>query len=381
MDREEKKQDLLNKMRAISEKPVMSEQDTMKFSVYDREYREIRDAETIEHNARVLDRETKGSPGKSVYEKPKESNYFLADVARALKFGSEAKGISQEVRAVTSTSGSAAIQDPTVLDQIIFELQSENQIAEAGATFKRISNYEQMPKIEEYPNFHWQANEGDEIPVDTALQIGSVKWSLKDLAIRVRVSNQYLMDSVDGGKKTIQESMRRQINQGIAQAVFTGTGLSGQPGGIETFTGIQTVDVNPDAALVDWSHIIDACRLLSAQNVPISNISAFFSPTGWAQLASFADTTGQPLNKPELLKPVRFFNPTTLVLETYDTNTTTKMFLGDFSKLIVGFQGLFNITLDQTRAHHLETEFLVHLRMDAQATHENAFSQITGILI
>ncbi len=329
---------------------------------------------------RQMEAEIRDGTLTSVYSQRKE-NYFLADVVRSLKFGREAKGIPDEVRAVTSSSGSAAIQDPHVVDELIFKLQANSQLAEAGADFRPIANHMQMAKVSEYPSYHWQANEGDEIPVDAALSITSKKWDLKDLAIRVRVSNQYLLDSGERGRKLIEQSMVRQINQAVAQAVFTGSDTSGEPGGIETFTNLQTVDISPDAAMTDWTQIIEACRLLSAANVPIDKIAAFFSPTGWAQLASFADTTGQPLNKPALVEPVRFFNPTTLVLETYDTNTTTKMFLGDFSRLIVGFQGLFSITLDQSRASHLETEFMVHMRMDVQATHENNFAQITGILI
>lgn len=320
--------------------------------------------------------------GRSVVDRPEEKESFVfADIARSLKFGGEAKDVPSEIRAVTSSSGSAAIQDPHVVDKIIYELQSSNQLAEAGADFRNITNYMQMPKVTTYPNYHWQASEGDEIPVDTAMVISSKKWELKDLAIRVRVSNQYLMDSGTRGRKLVERSMVKQINQAIAQAVFTGTGLSGQPGGIETFSGLQTVDIDPDAVMTDWEYIIDACRLLATVNVPISEISCFFSPTGWAQLASFAAVDGQPLRLPKLLEPVRFFNPSTLILETYDSSTTTKFFLGNFNNLVVGFQGLFNITLDQPRANFLETEFLVHMRLDVQALYENNFCEISGILL
>ncbi len=330
----------------------------------------------------VINEKEAQKEARSVFEKEdKEPKYLLAEIARSLKFGGEAKGISPEVRNLTSTTGASALQDPKLLDRVIFELQSSNELGAAGATFTRIENYSSVPKVTDYPSYQWQINEGDELAVDTNLTIGFKKWTLKDLAIRLRVSNQFLLDAGSRGQRIIEGSMRSQINQAIAQAVFTGSGTAGQPGGIETFTGIKTVDINPDAAITDWTEIIEAVRQLSAENVPISQLSAFFSPTGWAQLASFADTTGQPLRKPALLEPVTFYNPTTLVLETYDTNTTTKFFLGDFSRLVIGFQGLFSFTLDQTRASHLETEFIVHMRLDVQATHENHFAQITGILI
>ena len=98
-------------------------------------------------------------------------------------------------------------------------------------------------------------------------------------------------------------------------------------------------------------------------------------------MASFADTTGQPLAVPALLEPVRFYSPTNFVLETYDTNTITKLFLGDYSRITVGIQGAFEFVLDQVRADYLETDFLIHFRADVQASHEDNFCQITGILI
>ncbi len=338
-----------------------------------------------------LDRDETPTRAKGVNEEPKirsvfqkekdEPKYLLADIFRSAKLGGQAEGLSKEVKNMTSTTGAAVIQDPVILSQIVTELQSYNPLVEAGVVFKMIQNYSSMPKVTQGPSWHWQSAEGEEIPVSTGLTISSVDWSLKDLSIRVRCSNQFLMDSEGLGRAVVQSEITRQINFALIQAVLLGTGVSGEPQGLENMTGLQTLDINPDAGLSDWSEIIEACRLLAAVNVPISNISAFGSPTVWSQMASFADSTGQPLRKPALLEPVRFFDPTTLVPETYDTSTTTKLFLGDFSKLVVGFQGPFQVVIDQNRAHHLETEFLTHLRIDVRALYEEVFVEVTGILI
>lgn len=305
----------------------------------------------------------------------------FADIARALKFGPGAKGLPENVKALTSTSGSAAIQDPAITSDIIWALQERNELTMAGVQFVNIENYRQTAKVTEYPAVNWQNGEGNQIPLDTALTISSVKWELKDMAIRIRVSNQFLMDSSDRGRRLVQESMRKSVQAGLGRAVFTGTGATGQPQGIENFSGLQEVDLGGGEQLDTWARIIQGVKKLADVNVPISSISAFGSPEVWKQMASMADLNGQPIMKPELLKPVTFYNPTNFVPETYDTNTTTKLFLGDYSKIIVGLQGSFEFVLDQVRADYLETEFLIHLRADIKATHEDNFCQIKGILI
>lgn len=307
--------------------------------------------------------------------------YILADIAKSLKFG-HAADVSDRIKAVTSASGVAAIQDPSISDDILYALMANNELAMAGAQFVTIENYRQVPKVTTHPAVIWQDGEGTEITVDASLAIGSVKWDLKDLSLRLRVSNQFLMDTSERGRRLVQESMRQAIQDGIGKAVFTGTGANGQPAGIEKFSGLQTVDAQ-SGEMSDWSQIISAVKKLATANVPLSNISFFGSPEVWRQLASFTATVGdgQPLRLPEALKPIKFMSPTNLVPETYNTNTETAAFLGDFSKIVVGFQGAFEFVLDQTRAHHLETEFLIHMRCDVKATHEDNFCMIQDILI
>lgn len=312
-----------------------------------------------------------------------DGNCYLAQMARAVKYGPDAKGLSDEIRAITSTSGSAAIQDPNVMDQVIYELQSSNELAQAGVQFQNTENYKLVPKVTAYPTVYWQTAESQQITLDAAMTIGSVKWELKDGAVRVRVTNQYLMDSSERGQRIVQEAMRRAIQQAIGQAIFTGSGSNGEPKGIQSFDNVQTLAVygGGGAALDDWSQISTGVKMLADINVPISNISVFTSPSAWLQLASLEATDGQPLLMPPALNSIRFFGPTTFIPATYNSNTWTKIFMGDFSKIIVGMGGTFEIILNQTRADYLETEFLVHFRMDVQATHDNNFVELTEILL
>lgn len=307
------------------------------------------------------------------------NSFVLADICRSLKHGHAAMNVPENIKALTSTTGSATISDPNVQDQILFALQANNELVDAGVTFTQIDNYQSVPKVTTFHFVGWQTAESAELTIDSALTIGSVKWTLHDLYCRIRVSNQLLADSSDRARRLIDQSITKALQDELGRVVLLGSNTGGEPAGIEQFSGLQ--DTPSGGALGDYQHIITSVKKLLSVNVPLTNISMFGSPEVWRQMASFeAAGDGQSLMIPDLLKPVRFMSPTSWIPENYDTDKT-KAFLGDFSKIIVGVQGAFNFVLDQTRASHLESEFIAWMRCDVQATHENAFCTISGITV
>lgn len=350
-----------------------------------------RQIDSLEAQERKLARNLDAKRGKGNYisanherwDEPRTGRNLLAQLARATKFGPGAAGLSEEIKAITSTSGSATLQDPTIMDELILELQAATQLTEAGVQFVNTENYRQIPKIEAYPAHVWQPAEGQEITLDSALTIGSIQWRLKDVAVRVRCSNQWLMDSSDRGTRLIQTAMEKAVNDAIFDAVINGSGSSGEPKGIRFFDNVQTYSIpGGPQAITDWEPIVQAAAMLAATNVPLDQTSLFVSPNGWKQLALLSSTVGdgQPLQRPPML-PTRIMNPTTHVLETFATNTETVMVMGDFSKVVVGMGPQMTLQLVEVRSAYLETEFLLHARVDIQSTHDNNFVVIDDILL
>jgi hypothetical protein len=73
-------------------------------------------------------------------EKSREpKSTVFADIARAMK-NTNAPDIPDNIRAITSTSGSTAIQDPLVVDEIIYALQESNELEQAGVQFVNTEN-------------------------------------------------------------------------------------------------------------------------------------------------------------------------------------------------------------------------------------------------
>jgi HK97 family phage major capsid protein len=284
-----------------------------------------------------------------------------------------------EKRAIVS-AGSALIQNPNIVDEIIFSLQSRNPLVDAGVQFVNIDNNKQMPRVTAYPTANWVNEAGTVGASDTT--IDGLKWELKDVAVLVKVKNNVLYDAAIDVQRLITEVAERAINDAILKAMFYGATGSNQPKGIDNFAGALVVDMGTDgAALQNYNPFISATRKLMDVNIDKNNISFIYNPSIAETIAGFVDTTSQPLNAPKMIEALRSFE-TTAVKSDYtagETTDTTRVYAGDFSKMIVGLGGSFSITLDQSYAAELTTGFLIHARLDMKPLFENAFCIIEGI--
>ena len=317
----------------------------------------------------------------------KEGRMALAGIARGLVQGERAlgnipQGEFREVltRSISSSSGSAVIQDPLVLGRVIFALQANNDLVRAGARFVSMSNNSVYPKITAYPSLQWQASEGTAITEDSSLAIGSLKWNFKDAAILVLINDQVLYDSAIDLEATVSQAIIRGINDGILSQIFAGDGTSGTITGLDNITGIQTV-AGGSAVLSNYSHIISGIKSLMDVNVNPSNVSAFAPPVVWSQMAGLSATDNQPLMKPDGVKNMPLYW-TTAIGEDYGTgNNETRIYMGDFSQMVIGFQGPISFKLVERYKEKLQTGILMHMRLDVQLLHPDNFLRIEDISV
>jgi HK97 family phage major capsid protein len=284
-----------------------------------------------------------------------------------------------EKRAIVS-AGSALIQNPNIVDEIIFSLQSRNPLVDAGVQFVNIDNNKQMPRVTAYPTANW-VNEAGTVGASDPT-IDGLKWELKDVAVLVKVKNNVLYDAAIDVQRLITEVAERAINDAILKAMFYGTTGSNQPAGIDNFAGALVVDMGTDgAALQNYNPFVSATRKLMDVNIGKNDVSFIYNPSVAETIALFVDSTAQPLNPPKMITDLRYLE-TTAVKSDYTqgaTANTTRIYGGDFSKMVVGLGGSFSITLDQSYAAELTTGFLIHARLDMKPLFENAFCTIKGI--
>jgi HK97 family phage major capsid protein len=284
-----------------------------------------------------------------------------------------------ENRAIVS-SGSALIQNPIVVDDIVYALQSSNPLIDAGVQFVNIENNRQVPSVTGYPAATW-VNESSTLSA-TDPAIDSIKWSLKDIAILVKVKNNVLYDAATDVEKMVNAVTEKSINDAILKAMFYGLAANNQPNGIDTFAGALEVDMGTDGATLNsYYPLVTATRKLMEANINKKDVSFIYNPFVSEKIARLCDSTGQPLNQPAMIEGLRNFE-TTAVKSDYTqgaTSDTTRIYAGDFSKMIIGLGGSFSITLDQRYAEELTTGFIVHTRIDMKPLYESAFCIIKGI--
>lgn len=284
------------------------------------------------------------------------------------------KGLDLEFRGNTSANTSNIINDPVISDNIIHSLYANNPLTAAGVEMLRLENNTQMGKITGTAG-QW-VPEGTQVN-DVTLTVSGIKWDFKDVAILCRVQNQVLYDSSGRAERAITEALRRSINDTLLKAVLYGDSGSNEPDGLDNIAGVQTVDALE--APLDYFLILDAYRKILDANGNADNISLFGNPVAWRQLAGLVGGDSQPLMEPQGVAQMRKFWTTAAKTDYGTGNDLQNVYVGDFSNLVIGFQGAFEMRLEERYADYLQTAFLVHLRADVQALHPATFVRIENV--
>ena len=317
------------------------------------------------------------------FQKRNNRNYKVETSKNENTFGKvfrELVGVETAEKRALVSSGSALIQNPQVVDDVVYSLQSSNPLVDAGVQFVNIDNNRQVPKISSYPVAAW-ISEGDQL-IATQPTITSVKWELKDLAVLIKVQNNVLYDAAVNTERMISEVANRAINDMLLKAVFSGSGANGEPLGIDNYQNVLTVDMATDGATItDYTKHTEAVKKLLQTNNDLSKISFVQSPDVFQQVNDLQVELGNYQLPPFDYRTNRVFT-SSVVKSDYQQGTTantTRIYVADFSKLVVGVGGEIMVKLSERYADHLQTAFIVHLRVDPKPIFENSFCIIRGI--
>lgn len=324
----------------------------------------------------VLQRHSKSTKNNSYRSTSASNDVNFGSIFRAL---SGAKNVNDETRALVS-SGSALIQNPNVVDDVVYSLQSSNFLNDAGVQFVSTTNNRQVPKISAYPTAAW-ITEGNQLS-DVQPTIDALKWEFKDLAVMIKVQNNVLSDSAVSVENLVNEVATNAINDAILKACLYGTGSNGQPQGLDNFANIQTVSMGTDgAAITDYTKHTEAVKKLLQTNNDLEKISFVQSPTSFQQVNDLQVELGNYQLPPFDYRSNKVFT-TSSVKEDYTqgaTANTTRIYVGDFSKLVIGVGNEISVKLVERYADYLQTAFLVHVRLDIKPLFEDSFCIIKGI--
>jgi HK97 family phage major capsid protein len=287
----------------------------------------------------------------------------------------QAGKVDEEVRGLDST-GMAKMIPRDRVQQTIFDLQSQNDLAAAGVQFITLENNAQWPRITDRGTAVFQ-NGNLETINDSQVSINSVRCEFKDVAIRFIVANQVLFDAAEDVEVILQQAMIEAINQKVLESAFSGSGASGQPTGLDNLSNILTVNAAGEK-LTNYRFIIEAVKKLLDANMPMQNLSMFGSPDSWQQLESLTNGFGDPLREPNTIAQMRKFFTSAIKTDYGNSQDETKLYLGDFSRMLVGFQPAMTVITDGS-ASKLATEVIVHFRYDLLYLSPDSFCRIDGI--
>lgn len=306
-----------------------------------------------------------------------------SDFLRAVA-GSRSSDAALKALSVGTDSAGGYSVPALVMSRILDALVPASTVLNAGAGILPLEDgaksYTQVV-VSTLPTAAWRAEAGNVAESDPAF--GGVVMTPRSLAFRFKVSRELLMDGVgldDALARTIAASFARELDR----TALIGSGTAPEPRGLANTSGVQAVSNGANGTslgTIKWSNLLDGVKaiLTAAGPMPTTAIMAPRTLTGFAALA---DSTGQPLRRPDLLSGVTFAaSPQIPVTQTVGSSTDcSTLILGDFTRCLFAMRERLSILrLNELHAATGEVGFVAHARVDFAAVYPAAFAVVTGI--
>lgn len=293
------------------------------------------------------------------------------------------EGVRNALSEGTDASGGYTV--PTVLlPEILTALVPNSSLLSAGASMGVLSQPGDSFKIAglaTIPTAAWRSEHGAVATSEPTFN--SLTITPRSLAFQFKISRELLQDSTPGLNQALLTAISQAFAKELDRAGLRGSGTAPEIRGLLNISGVHAVDMAlPDGAtLSNYAKFINAARLIKQADAPAPK-AAIMSPREDETIALFADTTGQPLRRPEALADWSFHTtsqiPTNLTVGA--STDCSEIYIGDFS-LFTFFmrEGVSVQVLKELYAGTGEIGFLCHTRVDVAAMYPKAFAVITGV--
>lgn len=305
----------------------------------------------------------------------------LGDFFRGVAGMKSTEGIRAALSVGTDSAGGYTV--PTVLmPRILSALVPASSMLTAGASVAVLNTDAKsfnIASVASIPTAAWRSEAGTVATSDPAFS--SITVTPRSLAFMFKVSRELLQDSPN-----IEEALQTAIAQAFAKemdrAGLRGTGTAPEIRGLLNVSGINSVTNGTNGASpTSYANFISAWQAITTANAPAPT-AAIMHPRSMAKFAGLADSTGQPLRRPELLQSLRFVETSQLPVNlTVGTSTDcSEIYVGDFSQFVYFMrEGVSVQLLHELYAATGEVGFVCHARVDVAAMYPAAFALITGV--
>lgn len=294
-----------------------------------------------------------------------------------------------EVRAAlsvgTNAAGGYAVPD-ILMPQILQAMVPSSALMLAGAgivdqTLGDGAKTYTQAIVDTLPTPSWRSEGGSVSESEPTLR--PVVATPRSLAFVVVASRELLADA-----SNVSTALTQAIGQAMALEIdrvgLRGSGTAPEPRGILNTTNVNSVTQGTNGAtIINYSPILSAMLAVRKQNgaTPTAWIT---SPDAVVKYAGLVDSTGQPLQAPDMVRRLRQYDTTQIPINlTVGTSTDcTEQYVGDFSGVYYLMRENVSIQiLKELYSATGQIGFLVHARLDTFIAYPKAFAVVKGTRI
>lgn len=299
-------------------------------------------------------------------------------------------GASPEARAVVSVGADAdgGFAVPSrLMGEVLSALVPESAVMQAGAGILPLdmtgfgAKGFTLAAVDTTPQAAWRLENG--AVAESSPGFRAVQMTPRSLSFFFKVSREWLADAV-GVDMVLTTAIAQAFAKELDRAGLLGTGTAPEPRGVAATAGIIAVANGANGASLatqKFANFLSAVQQLLEANAPMPT-AAIMSPRSRVVLSGLADSTGQPLLRPEMLNPVRMLT-TSQVPNNLTVGTSTdcsQIYLGDWSRMVYAMRERMTIQkLSEAFATNGQVGFLCHVRADVAVMYPKAFAVVTGV--
>lgn len=282
----------------------------------------------------------------------------------------------------TDSLGGYAVPD-ILMPGILSALAPSSSLLSAGANLvmvdKTAGKSFSIAGINTIPTAAWRNENGAVAESDPAFR--AVEITPRSLSFMFKVSRE-LMQDAPGVEMALNVAIGKAFAAEMDRAGLRGSGTAPEVRGLASTPGVHVVDSGTDGAvLTSYAKFIGASREIRQANAPAPT-AVIMSPREDESVALFADTTGQPLRRPDALATWQFLVSSQVPINlTVGTSTDcSEIYVGDFTQFAFYLrEGVSVQVASELYAGTGQVAFICHARVDVAALYPQAFAVIKGV--
>lgn len=293
---------------------------------------------------------------------------------RAMILGPQSDAEKRALAEGTDSAGGYTVPD-VLSARLIDRMRAASTVMRAGAmTVPLTSDTNYVAKLLTDPAPAWRAENAAIAESDPTF--GRVTLTARSLGVIVKVSRELLEDSINIATalpNVIATAMAAELDR----VALLGSGTPPEPKGVANFTGL-TANSFTGGTMVGYQELLKARKALMGVNASLTGF--IMSTRDENTLAAALDGEGRPLSMPPVLANVPMFATTKIPVNGGVGTNESKIFAGDWSKLMIGIRHQIRIEILKERfADNNQYGFVAVMRADVAAEHEAAFTVLDGV--